>query len=84
MIGMLGGTLSLQHACSRAGCSDEASWVLRWRNPKIHDEDRRKTWLACDGHLEYLKDFLEARSFPLEVLTLSEFISSTAPHERDE
>lgn len=84
MIGMLGGSPDLQHACSRAGCGNEAHWVIRWRNPKIHSEDRRKTWLACNEHRDYLKDFLEARSFPLDVLSLSEFVTSSSPDERDE
>ena len=29
----------------------EARWVLAWNNPKLHTPDRRKTWLACDTHL---------------------------------
>ncbi len=61
--------LAPQHefSCSRAGCRDEANWAIKWRNPKIHSEDRRKTWLACDPHLETLREFLAARDFPLEV-----------------
>jgi len=54
--------------CSRAGCRAEATWRIEWRNPKIHTEDRRKIWLACDEHLEFLREFLGARDFPLEVL----------------
>jgi hypothetical protein len=54
--------------CSRAGCRDEASWRIEWRNPKIHDEHRRKIWLACHQHVEFLREFLAARDFPLEVL----------------
>lgn len=84
MIGILGGTPELQHSCSRAGCNLEASWALRWQNPKIHTGDYRKTWLACDEHLEYLKDFLSVRSFPLEVLALSDFINSRSASERAE
>jgi len=53
--------------CSRAGCTHEASWAISWRNPKIHDESRRKTWLACDEHREFLTAFLAARDFPLTV-----------------
>lgn len=56
--------------CSRAGCRDEATWSLVWRNPKIHTPDRRKTWLACAEHLEVLRTFLTDRSFPLEVHTI--------------
>lgn len=79
MIGIFGGKPDLEHACSRAGCADEATWALRWRNPKIHPADRHKTWLSCDAHLAYLKDFLEARSFPLEVLSLRKFVSTASP-----
>lgn len=75
MIGVLGGEPALRHACSRAGCDAEASWAILWRNPRIHGEDRRKTWLACDEHREYLREFLAARSFPLEVLTVAEMES---------
>jgi hypothetical protein len=57
--------------CSRAGCRDAARWRIEWRNPKIHDESRRKVWLACDEHVDYLRDFLDARDFPLSVLPLA-------------
>lgn len=53
--------------CSRAGCPAPATWTIRWRNPRIHTGDRRKTWLACDEHVAYLREFLAARDFPLEV-----------------
>lgn len=59
-------------SCSRAGCQDEASWAIHWRNPKIHTPDRRKTWLACEAHRETLHDFLAARDFPLEVVPVTE------------
>lgn len=68
----LGLSPSRAHECSRAGCRAEAIWAIRWRNPKIHTEDRRKTWLACEEHLEYLREFLAARSFPLSVLAVTE------------
>jgi hypothetical protein len=55
--------------CSRAGCGADASWQILWRNPRIHTADRRKTWLACDEHVGYLREFLAARDFPLEVQT---------------
>lgn len=53
--------------CSRAGCREAAVWRIDWRNPRIHDEDRRKTWLACDEHVEFLRGFLASRDFPLSV-----------------
>ena len=53
--------------CSRAGCRAEAVWRIDWRNPRIHSADRTKTWVACDEHRDYLRDFLAARDFPVEV-----------------
>ncbi|QJU53540.1 hypothetical protein SCB71_09835 [Herbiconiux sp. KACC 21604] len=64
--------------CSRAGCRASASWRIEWRNPKIHDESRRKVWLACDEHVEFLREFLGARDFPLEVLAVGAPASAPA------
>ena len=47
--------------CSARGCRSSARWGLRWNNPKIHDPDRRKTWLACESHVEPLSSFLSVR-----------------------
>jgi hypothetical protein len=58
--------------CSRAGCREEALWRLDWRNPRIHTVERFKTWLACEVHLDYLRDFLATRDFPLTVALLSD------------
>jgi hypothetical protein len=49
--------------CSARGCSEPARWQLLWNNPKLHAEDRRKVWLACEAHRTSLSDFLGARSF---------------------
>jgi hypothetical protein len=49
--------------CSARGCDEPAQWSLLWNNPKIHDPQRRKAWLACDVHRQSLRDFLAARSF---------------------
>lgn len=68
----LGGAAARAHQCSRAGCGSEADWAIRWRNPKIHAEDRRKIWLACEEHVGYLREFLAARSFPLDVVPVTE------------
>ncbi|WP_370446282.1 hypothetical protein [Cryobacterium sp. Y57] len=46
-------------------------WRLDWRNPRIHSTDRVKTWLACDDHVDYLREFLTARDFPLAVSPLA-------------
>lgn len=64
--------------CSRAGCRAAASWRIEWRNPKIHNESRRKVWLACDEHVGFLREFLAARDFPLEVHAVAASDSPTA------
>lgn len=74
----LGEDPALRFTCSRAGCTDAATAAIRWRNPKIHTEDRRKTWLACDAHLEVLREFLAARDFPLAVVPVSELDDAEA------
>ncbi len=56
--------------CSARGCRNDAAWELRWNNPKLHDEERRKVWLACDEHRDSLGDFLTARSFLRDVVPL--------------
>jgi len=56
--------------CSRAGCRAAARWRIDWRNPRIHAADRRKTWVACDEHRDFLRDFLAARDFPVTVAPL--------------
>ncbi len=49
--------------CSARGCRLPAAWALRWNNPRIHDPDRRKTWLACAEHRDTLREFLSIRGF---------------------
>lgn len=58
--------------CSAKGCIVQATHFIHWRNPKIHDANRRKTWLACDAHLDSLGDFLRLRDFPVWVAQVSE------------
>lgn len=53
--------------CSRAGCRTAAKWHVVWRNPRIHAADREKIWLACDEHVDFLRDYLAARNFPVSV-----------------
>ena len=68
MIGLgLDPTEHLDPICSRAGCREAAAWNVNWRNPRIHTIDRVKVWLACDEHADYLRDYLEARDFPVLV-----------------
>lgn len=47
--------------CSRKGCRAAAAWELLWNNPKIHTPERRKTWLACGEHRDWLQEYLEQR-----------------------
>ena len=54
--------------CSARDCRAEAQWELRWNNPRLHEEERRKVWLACDDHRESLSDFLGARGFLKDVV----------------
>jgi hypothetical protein len=56
--------------CSARDCRQPAAYDLRWNNPKIHADDRRKHWLACNDHRESLTRFLSARGFLKEVLPL--------------
>lgn len=67
MIGALGPTTE---RCSRAGCTEPSAWNVNWRNPRIHSEDRVKIWLACDEHVDYLRDYLATRDFPVVVTPL--------------
>lgn len=62
--------------CSRAGCTIEALWAVNWRNPRIHGAERVKVWLACDEHVEFLRDYLASRDFPVVVT------DAAAPLER--
>lgn len=54
--------------CSARGCQALAAHQLLWNNPKLHADDRRKVWLACEAHRESLAEFLAARSFLREVV----------------
>jgi len=49
--------------CSSKGCTEAATHQVVWNNPKIHTEERRKIWLACDQHEPTLRAFLSARGF---------------------
>lgn len=65
MLQGLAGGVDMPVQCSRARCTELATVQILWRNPKIHNESRRKTWLACTEHEEFLTEFLRARNFPL-------------------
>ncbi|WP_171468003.1 hypothetical protein [Cellulosimicrobium sp. 72-3] len=65
--------------CSAKGCQEAAAWGLLWNNPKIHTPERRKVWLACDAHREYLETFLGARSFWRSTVPVDELERRAAP-----
>ncbi len=56
--------------CSRKGCRADAAWQLVWNNPKIHTPERRKVWLACGEHRDWLEEYLQVRSLWKETLPL--------------
>ena len=58
--------------CSARACRAAAVWGLRWNNPRLHPEERRKTWLACDAHRADLSGFLDLRGFLREVVTVEQ------------
>jgi hypothetical protein len=65
--------------CSAKGCRIPAAWVLSWNNPRLHTADRRKTWTACDDHLDSLTTFLSSRGFLRETLAMQEYVAAHAP-----
>lgn len=62
MLGMVG---PVGPICSKKDCVDEATKSILWRNPKIHDESRVKTWLSCRGHEQFFLEYLGSRDFPV-------------------
>lgn len=73
---LTGGPAAPSAICSRKACRHDASWQLLWNNPRIHTPERRKTWLACGEHREWLEDYLKLRGLWKETLPLG-----TAPAE---
>lgn len=57
--------------CSRKACRHPAAWQLLWNNPKIHTPERRKIWVACDEHADWLQDYLQVRGLWKETLPLN-------------
>ena len=73
---ILGGTGPSTPQCSRAGCREDATRAVHWRNPRIHALDRVKTWAACDEHVDFLEGFLRSRDFPVVVTAIGETVDS--------
>jgi len=59
--------------CARASCVADAAWQVNWRNPRIHTATRIKVWVACDEHVEFLRDYLDSRGFPVVVTPLGTY-----------
>ena len=53
-----------------------AAFHVNWRNPRIHSLDRVKIWLACTEHVDYLRDYLATRDFPVLVTDLGVTVAS--------
>nr|WP_155848548.1 hypothetical protein [Arthrobacter sp. 35W] len=71
-----GQDVPVETVCSRKGCRTAATTALLWNNPKIHTPERRKTWLACDEHAQWLEDYLRSRDLWRETRPLSEAASA--------
>ncbi|MBD5831121.1 hypothetical protein AWH69_12140 [Janibacter melonis] len=56
--------------CSAKGCRRTAVRAVVWRNPRLHDETRRKVWLACEEHTSTLHEHLSVRGFPVRLAEL--------------
>lgn len=65
--------------CSARGCREDATWGLLWNNPKLHTAERRKVWLACDGHRAQLEEFLGARSFLRDTVPVTDLPTIELP-----
>ncbi|MCT1447749.1 hypothetical protein DN546_33700 [Burkholderia multivorans] len=58
--------------CSAKGCRADAARAILWNNPSLHTPERRKVWLACDEHLDRLREFLTLRGFYRTDVTIDE------------
>ncbi len=74
-------TAADQQVCSRKSCGHAAAWRLEWNNPRIHTPERRKTWLACEDHRDWLADYLQSRGLLKDVLPLAP--TGTDTREKD-
>lgn len=64
--------MTAPQVCSAKGCRTAPQWALLWNNPRLHDEGRRKVWLACDEHRGSLGDFLRLRGFLKDIVTVGD------------
>jgi hypothetical protein len=62
--------------CARAECTADATFQVNWRNPRIHTPERIKVWVACDDHVEFLREYLDSRGFPVVVTPIGTYPES--------
>jgi hypothetical protein len=74
--------LTTDLVCSARGCRGDAEWALQWNNPRLHQPERRKTWLACATHRASLSEFLTVRGFLRETVPTDELPPPDAPAPR--
>lgn len=60
--------------CSARGCRAPAAWGLLWNNPRLHTAERRKVWLACEGHRGSLAEYLQVRAFLRDVVPVGDLV----------
>jgi hypothetical protein len=66
--------------CSRKGCRLEAEWQLLWNNPRIHTPERRKTWLSCSDHRDWLEEYLQTRGLWKETVPFADDSAANGAH----
>ena len=64
--------MSEELQCSAKDCRTSATRAILWNNPRLHAPERKKTWLACDDHLDHLRDFLALRDFYLADVAIAD------------
>ncbi len=81
LLDMLDGQLPAEELiCSRRGCRTVATSRLLWNNPKIHPPERRKVWLACNEHNQWLEDYLRTRGLWCETLPVPVLPTPSGAH----
>jgi hypothetical protein len=78
-----GGEPAPEMICSRKGCRSTAVWQLLWNNPRIHTPERRKIWLACAGHRDWLEEYLKLRGLWRDTVACSEVSGAAGMEGRD-
>ncbi|MCW4464944.1 acetone carboxylase [Glutamicibacter sp. MNS18] len=85
LLSSLGGApVAERLVCSRKGCRDDAAYKLLWNNPKIHTPERRKTWLACPGHRDWLETYLRERLLYKQTLPIQDAAQPEAAPSTDD